>query len=125
MIQINDDENVPEKCFIEQAFALLNEREHSILWKISNSADLVSNQLNDNTVPIEVQHFTVDSSKCFMDPFDNNITSNRERFESTSSEGVGNEDSNSSNSNSHNLDISTTAKSNAVKNYYFYQGNYR
>lgn len=127
-IQLNDDENEQERCFIEQALTLLNERERIIFNKIKNNVNVDNKSIRDNTmVPVETQYFTNDyTTEYCIDPFDNNSSDNRKRFESTSSTGLGSEDFNSNSVNSDTLlEISVTAESNdsnTTKNYYFYQG---
>lgn len=102
--QLNDDENAPEKCFIEQAITLLNERERIIVSKIK--PEIKSVPFDD--VPIEVHHFKTDDGN-----LDNNICDNRAVYQNVTSE-------------AQNEDVSVNSENisndNTVKNYYFYQG---
>jgi len=104
--QLIEDENCPEKCFIDQALNQLIDREKIVFEKLSKNQPKVS---------------TFSESSDGMNDlyFDNNLSMTRTRFESSCSE-VESEDLNHSvvedleANNDNNID-------NNVKHYYFYQ----
>ncbi|GLV32458.1 uncharacterized protein CBL_00832 [Carabus blaptoides fortunei] len=122
--QLREDENCPEKCFIEQAITQLDDREKVVLQNIEKYAYSVpktecvnmNNEISRAKVVDENCHPTTNSS----------LGNDRSRFESVSSEGLGSEDFNT-NIAVEDSDCASNATStndntdNNIKQYYFYQ----
>lgn len=115
-LQLREDENYPEKCFIEQALTLLNEREQSLLSEVNELQDVSiisrSSSSESESVEFEGESF---SSDC-----------NRQRCESSNSDNFGSEEFNStidSTVKAEDLEIpSANTGLMSSKIFYFYQG---
>lgn len=143
--QLREDENCPEKCFIEQAIAQLEDREKIVLQNIEKYANYQNTNsqnccINDVGIPktecVNVNEEITRPKVLASNKIDENCypssnsseNVNRSRFESVSSEGLGSEDFNT-NVTVEDLDTASNATSvndnntdNNVKQYYFYQG---
>lgn len=60
---IQEDEDSPEKCFIEQAVDLLGEREKFVFTQIHSNKDANCNMKRDNFVTFESKNLDLDSKK--------------------------------------------------------------
>lgn len=130
-VQMSDEDNAPEKCFIEQALTLLSERENFVLARTINTENneviSVKNENDTNKTDDNLELVQQQMKQLNVTDSCNNLT--RDRFESTSSENLGSETSNSfsetafDNTNSllENINSTPVEIRNAVKHYYFYQ----